>query len=114
MDTIDYQTTQNTTPAGSTAVVFWSAFLVAAIAGVAIASVLDEAVYHYITGHYPDGGVTIISTAGIPMSAIAAAITRSIRKPTYRLGVRRLLWTDRLADHGSCTLRIFLRSIQLT
>ncbi|HEY8750705.1 MAG TPA: hypothetical protein VIM11_22160, partial [Tepidisphaeraceae bacterium] len=81
MDTIDYQTPQNTTPAGSTAVVFWTAFLVAAIAGVAIASVLDEAVYHYIMGHYPDGGVTIISTAGIPMSAIAAAITRSIRKP---------------------------------
>ena len=79
VDKIDYDTNQLPT-AGSTAGAYWIAFGLSAVVGIVIASILDEVIYHYLTGRYPDGGATFISIAAVPLGAIAAAVSRSIRK----------------------------------
>ncbi|HSZ55765.1 MAG TPA: hypothetical protein VK797_08900 [Tepidisphaeraceae bacterium] len=67
--------------AGSSGITFWISFVVAAGLGVGVANILDEAIYHFLTGGYPDGGATLVSVAGIPLGAIAVGITRSVRTP---------------------------------
>jgi len=82
---LDYETPQRR---GTRAIYFWLAFAVSAVVGLLPANMVDELFYHARTGHYPDGGATIVSVAGVPLAAIVAwFVGRRSRGSTWKLAV---------------------------
>jgi hypothetical protein len=75
--TLDYKRPPPPPRTGQTAVLFWTAFCVAALIGSVPALLLDDGMYHWMTSRSgADGGVTFISIGAVPIAAVVVAVVR--------------------------------------
>lgn len=76
---IDYEPQRQIRSIPTKPFAYWAAFIAGVLPGLFIASMTADLLSFALTGHFSDGGATIISAAGIPVAAIVAGVVREMR-----------------------------------